>query len=415
VPNSSIAILHFTCPPAVGGVEQLIAVHAGLLVDHGYPIRVVAGRGNSFRPDVPVEIVPSLYSKDPELLAINEELDRGEVSDRFRAAAERIHGELQAALSGVDVCIVHNAFTLHFNLPLTAALHRMVEAGEGPRFVAWCHDLSWKNELYLPKLRSLYPWNLLRRPLDRVAYVVVSRARQVELADLFGWAPERFHIIPAGVDVAAQLKLEPETAELVRRLGLLEANPLMLAPVRITKRKNLELAIRITHALKLRDVPARLLVTGPPGPHNVHSDDYVDELRGLRSQLGVEREVVLLFEHTGTPEGDYPVSDRMMYDLYSLSDLLLFTSEQEGFGIPLLEAGLFRLPVFCSNIPPLREIGGDAVCYFELADDPQVVARRLLKWMSEDCVHRLRRKVMDEYSWEKIFGNQIESLVAGRW
>jgi glycosyltransferase involved in cell wall biosynthesis len=314
----------------------------------------------------------------------------------------------------VDVCIVHNAFTLHFNLPLTAALHQMVEAGEGPRFVAWCHDLSWKNELYLPKMRDAYPWELLRRPLDRVAYVVVSASRQAELADLFGWTPGRFRVIPAGVDVDAQLKLEPETVELVSRLGLLEANPLMLAPERITKRKNLELAIRITHALRLRDMPARLLVTGPPGPHNVRSGDYVDELRKLRSELGVEREVVLLFEHTGTPGGEYPVSDRMMYDLYSLSDLLLFTSEQEGFGIPLLEAALFKLPVFCSNIPPFREIGGDAVRYFELGDNPEVLADRLVDWTRGDCVHRLRRKVMDGYRWESIFGNQIEPLVAGR-
>lgn len=412
--NPSMAILHFTCPPVVGGVEQLIGVHAGLLADHGYPTRVVTGKGGAFRPDVPVEIVHSLYSKNVELLSINEELDRGEVSSRFIAAVERIRGELRTALSGVDVCVVHNAFTLHFNLPLTAALHWMVEEGDGPRFVAWCHDLSWTNELYRPKMRDSYPWNLLKRPLKGVDYVVVSSARRAELADLFGWRSERFQIIPAGVDVAAQLKLEPETAELVNRLGLLDANPLMLAPVRITKRKNLELAIRITHALKQRDVPARLLVTGPPGPHNVHSGDYVDQLRWLRSDLGVQREVVLLFEHTGTPEGDYPVSDRMMYDLYSLSDLLLFTSDQEGFGIPVLEAGLFKLPVFCSDIGPFREIGGDAVRYFQLTDDPASIAERIASWTRADRIHRLRRKVMDGYRWESIFGNQIEPLVAGR-
>lgn len=447
----SVAIVHYTCPPVVGGVELLIAVHAGLFAARGHPTRVITGKGEPFRPDVSVRVIPSLYSKDPELLAINEELDRGLVSDRFHAAADRIYRALKAALEGVDLCVVHNAFTLHFNLPLTAALHRLVREGDATRFVAWCHDVSWKNELYVPKMREAFPWRLLKEPLDGVRYVVVSSARQAELAELFDLPRERFRVIPAGVDPATQLKLEPETADLVNRLGLLEGDLLMLAPVRITKRKNLEMGIRITRALLERDVRPRLVVTGPPGPHNVRSGDYVGELRRLRRDLGVEREVVFLFEHAPPPaagsgvlrprggsaedervgegprplpsgveagpatgDGGYWVSDRMMYDLYSLGDLLLFCSAQEGFGIPLLEAGLFRLPVFCTSIPPFREIGLDMVTYFELGDDPGAVAERIRSWMEADNSYRLRRRVLARYSWDSIFRDQIGSLLAGR-
>ncbi len=412
MPKPSVAILHYTCPPVVGGVEQLIAVHAGLFADRGYPTRVIAGKGEPFRPDVPVQLLPALYSKDPALLAINEELDRGVVSDRFREATDRIEGELREAFAGVDFCVVHNAFTLHFNLPLTAALHRIDRRGDGPRFVAWCHDLSWTNDLYIPKMRDQFPWKLLKQPLDRLSYVVVSETRRQELSDLLGVAPEKLRVIPAGVDPAVQLKLEPETAELVRRLDLLRSELLMLAPVRITKRKNLEMSIRILHALREQGVDARLVVTGPPGPHNVRSGDYVDELRSLRRELGVEREVILLFEQLEGYRDGYPVSDRMMWDLYSLSDLLLFSSAQEGFGIPLVEAGLFRLPVFCSNIPPFREIGLDAVSYFELEEEPSSVAKRMRGWMKENRPYRLRRRILRHYSWESLFDNQIEPLIS---
>lgn len=411
--KSPIVILHYTCPPVVGGVEQLIAVHAGLLADRGYPTRIVTGKGEPFRPDVPVDLMPSLYSKDPELLAINEELDRGVVSDRFYAMAEGIYRALSVALAGVGLCIVHNAFTLHFNLPLTAALARMVKQERCPRIVAWCHDVSWKNELYIPKMRESYPWTLLKEPLDGVSYVAVSELRRSELADLMGVSPERFTVVPAGVDPATQLKLEPETIELLHRLKLLEGDLLMLAPVRITKRKNLELSIRITHALLQSGVDARLVVTGPPGPHNIRSGDYVEELRSLRSELGVEREVILLFEHTSTDDA-YPVTDRMMYDLYSISDLLLFSSAQEGFGIPLIEAGLLKLPVFCSNIPPFREIGQDNVNYFELDDRPEEIASRIRNWMEEDRVFRFRKRVLSQYWWDSVFSGRIEPLLEGR-
>jgi len=397
----------------VGGVEQLVAVHAGLLADRGYPTRVVAGKGEPFRADVPVCVIQSLYSKDPGLLAINRELEEGVVSPRFEAAVDRLEQELMAALAGVDCCVVHNAFTLHFNLPLTAALHQLAQRADGPRFVAWCHDISWRNQLYIPTMRDRYPWALLKEPLDWVSYVVVSESRRQELCELMGLPPDQVRVVPAGVSPAAQMKLEPETVELVERLGLLQAELLMLAPVRITRRKNLEMSIRIVGGLRDLDVDSRLLVTGPPGPHNVRSGDYVEDLRALRGQLALEEQVVFLFEQLDRGRSAYPVSDRMMWDLYSLADLLLFSSSQEGFGIPVVEAGLFRLPVFCSDIPPFREIGLDAVHYFDLDDEPMAVAMRIKRWMEEDMSYRLRRRVLAHYSWDSLFASRIEPLILG--
>jgi len=409
----SVAILHYTCPPIVGGVEQLVAVHAGLLADRGYPTRVVAGKGEPFRADVPVWLIEGLYSKDPGLLAINRELEEGVVGSRFEVAVDRLEEELMAALAGVECCVVHNAFTLHFNLPLTAALHRLAQRMGGPRFVAWCHDISWRNELYLPIMRDRYPWKLLKEPLDRVSYVVVSESRRRELCELMGLGTDLVRVVPAGVSPAAQMKLEPETVELVDRLGLLQAELLMLAPVRITRRKNLEMSIRIVGGMRDLDVDSRLLVTGPPGPHNVRAGDYVEELRALRGRLALEEQVVFLFEQLDRGRSAYPVSDRMMWDLYSLADLLLFSSSQEGFGIPVVEAGLFRLPVFCSDIPPFREIGLDAVHYFDLDDEPMAVAMRIKRWMEEDMSYRLRRRVLAHYSWDSLFAQRIEPLILG--
>ena len=42
-----IAILHYTAPPVVGGVEAVILAHAQILVDAGYPVTVVAGQGEA--------------------------------------------------------------------------------------------------------------------------------------------------------------------------------------------------------------------------------------------------------------------------------------------------------------------------------------------------------------------------------
>lgn len=51
--------------------------------------------------------------------------------------------------------------------------------------------------------------------------------------------------------------------------------------------------------------------------------------------------------------------------LYENAEGLIFPSLQEGFGIPLLEAANFDIPIFCSDIPIFREIMGDKAYYFD--------------------------------------------------
>jgi glycosyltransferase involved in cell wall biosynthesis len=397
-----VALLHYTCPPVVGGVEGLLRIHARLFVEHGYAVEVFTGRGRQFDHRVPVHRWPELDSKHPEVVAVTAELARGEVSPRFAALRDRLLAWWNDALAPFDAAIVHNAFTLHFNIPLTAALHRAADA-PGPRLVAWCHDLSWSNPLYRAGMREADPWALLKTCHPAVRYVVVSRDRQRDLAALAGVSPERLAVVPAGVDLGRWLRLGAATRRLLAALHLAPEELVLLLPARITRRKNVELAIRIVAVLRDQGARPRLLVTGPPGPHDVRAGTYLHELLTLRAALGVEAEVELLYPHR--------LSDATMADLYQVADALLFPSSQEGFGIPLLEAGLSRLPVFCSDLPPFHEIAGDRVHYFAVDENPAEVARRLLDFVATDPVARLRRHVRQEYSWDVLFARLIAPLV----
>jgi glycosyltransferase involved in cell wall biosynthesis len=254
--------------------------------------------------------------------------------------------------------------------------------------------------------------------VSQITYVAISPQRQQEILETFRPAlkPEDVPVIPNGIDFEEFLGIGPETQAVVAAAGLDRARGedalVLLLPARITRRKNIEHGIQVVAALKELGQNPLLVVTGPPGPHNPKNDVYVRELLELRENLGVENEVIFLMEkwvdETGRPR---PLSDRIISELYRYADALFFPSAQEGFGIPLLEAALLRLPIFCTGIEAFRQVAGELPHYFQVDENPQKVAGLIIKELSQNRYHLLRRKVLEHNTWDKIFELQLEPLV----
>lgn len=67
------------------------------------------------------------------------------------------------------------------------------------------------------------------------------------------------------------------------------------------------------------------------------------------------------------------VNDSELAYIYSNADALIQASSGEGFGLPLIEAGHYKIPILCSDIEVFHEVAGNHVLYFEKenADDLQ--------------------------------------------
>jgi glycosyltransferase involved in cell wall biosynthesis len=72
-----------------------------------------------------------------------------------------------------------------------------------------------------------------------------------------------------------------------------------------------------------------------------------------------------------------------LVQLYEHAHRLVAASVAEGFGLPLVEAAHFGLPTIASDIPVFREVGGDAVVYFDVADSESLATR-----IREACARR---------------------------
>ena len=117
----------------------------------------------------------------------------------------------------------------------------------------------------------------------------------------------------------------------------------------IEPRKNHAMVIDTFERLWASGSSAKLLIFGRLG---WRSDDLARHIRG-HPELG--RRLVWLQAGTDS-DLDYA---------YRHATALLFPSRCEGFGLPLVEAMRYGLPVLASDIPVFREIGGDYPRFFD--------------------------------------------------
>jgi glycosyltransferase involved in cell wall biosynthesis len=396
-----IALIHYSAPPIVGGVESVLAQHARLFAQAGHTVRILAARGEPLSDQIQFISLPLIDSRHPRVLAAKAELDRGIVPADFEPLTSEILHALQPALRGVDVLIAHNVCSLNKNLMLTAAIQRL----DRPRQILWHHDLAWTTPRYRAELYDGDPWDLLRTDWG-ARHVVVSDLRQRELADLLRIPLESIAVVPNGIDQTAFFKLSPITLSLLQQIDLTQAAPILLLPVRLTPRKNIELALRTLAALR-RDLPdAMLTVTGPLGAHNPANAAYFDKLKDLRAELNLSGAAIFLAELIDTY-----LPDAVIADFYRLSDALFMPSREEGFGIPIIEAAFSKLPIFCTDIAPLRALGQAEATYFSPDDDPEHVARLITDRLQRDAVYQFGARVRRSFSWDGIYRDHIAPLL----
>lgn len=383
-------------------MEAILGAHARLLRERGHDVRVIAGRGDA-------DIVPEVDSRHPEVERLCRELARGR-ADRaaFARLTETLRAALGPALADRDLVIAHNVLTMPFNLALAAAL----TAG-GPPVLAWTHDVAWINPRYHDYRRPGPVYDILHRPQPGATYVAISRLRRAEIARTMGLAPARVPVVPNGVDAATFLGLGWDARSLLERSGAAGAWPLLLLPVRITRRKRIELAVRAAARLRARYPGLRLVVSGPLGPHNVDNVRYADELARLCGHLGLN-DVVSFLYRLAEPGAPHPVDDAAIAELYRAADCVVLPSESEGFGLPALEAALARAPMVAADIAVMREVAGAGLYYFPADGDEIDVARAIDRALSSRA-SRLRHRALSRHDWPAVLDHMEALMKEIRW
>lgn len=207
--------------------------------------------------------------------------------------------------------------------------------------------------------------------IDRELVRETSRGRQqaIRLASLGVpfWVDSEFN----GQDLAADLPSFRSTTlppfhqseslvrtqpDLDRLAGLDDWSTTVLCVGRVAPNKNLELALEVLSRLRDRQPHSRLIVAG----EHLFTE-YSERLRERARQHGIEDEFLV----TGR------VTTGQLKALYQSADVLLVTSEHEGFCVPLVESMALGLPIVALPRTAVPETAGEAAIF---AEDPAGLA-----------------------------------------
>ncbi len=102
------------------------------------------------------------------------------------------------------------------------------------------------------------------------------------------------------------------------------------------------------------------------------------------------------------------VSDQKLVDLLANAKCLVYPSIQEGFGLNILAAFHFGIPVACSDIPVFHEVAGDSATYFDPYDEESIAKAISRANSSANQVPKSRANQLDKFSWDKAASQTME-------
>lgn len=319
-----------------------------------------------------------------EALVLRDALRRTGPADVF---AEHVHADLLdevlpldaagPAASGLDI--------YHASIGCPAVLARLDES-QAPLVVRY-HNIT-PARFFLPDHPEFADLlDLGRRELSALAPAAVlglgdSRFNADELTAC-GYKDVR--VSPLVVDLENLIGVEPDPDTENHMRVLYDDDFVVLVVGQVLPHKRVELAVQALDIIATYHNPAVRAIIAGGSP----LDDYRQAVHRFIVQLGL---------HTVWATGWVP--DAQLAAFFERADVLLLTSQHEGFSVPILEAMAYGVPVVASNHGAIADTAGDAALVLDADASAADFAEGVLEVLGnrpvrDQMVERGRRRAAD--------------------
>lgn len=236
--------------------------------------------------------------------------------------------------------------------------------------------------------------------------LAISRTVMNDLADwldLFGRPQShtvRLGCAHLGANVVRTVEGQvSDTDRLLQCLQAVDRYPAFLMVGTIEPRKAHAQVLAAFELLWARGVRVTLVVVGKAG---WKTDKLAAQLRN-HPMAGI---------HLFWLEG---ISDPFLEQVYAACSCLIAASWNEGFGLPLVEAAMRRLPILARNIPVFHEVAGANAVYFE-GRAPDDLADAVMSWLKlRDAGITPQSSGMNWFTWAQSTQAMLDVVLHEQW
>ncbi|MEA1909976.1 MAG: glycosyltransferase family 1 protein [Patescibacteria group bacterium] len=269
--------------------------------------------------------------------------------------------------------------------------------GKTPSVVT-IHDLT----LWFFSGRSRKDWlnrflykQVIKRAAEKAERIIaISHNTKKDIVKLLGQSEDKIFVVHEAASKRHSKLTSPGRIEGIKaKFGI--TKPYMLYVGQWRAHKNIVRLIRAFHIAKRRyQLDSQLVLVGK-------IDKKAPEVLEVIKKLNLKSDVVL----TGfVPDEELPY-------LYHGSEVFIFPSLYEGFGLPPLEAMASGTPVIASNSSAIPEILGKAAKYFD-PRDVENIAKTMVEVMKNGALRKRLKtaglKQVGKYSFDKMAKETIE-------
>lgn len=250
------------------------------------------------------------------------------------------------------------------------------------------HDVAWKHipESYGFLSKKYLNWGAKYAVKHAKNIIVPSEASKKDLIHFYKASANKIHVIPLGFIHPAIKTNDEEEAQILKSYQLKTKN-YQLFVGRIEHKKNTDTLIKAFKIFAKKNPDTKLVLAGSLG-------------RGGKEILdSISADIANRIIITGY------INEKEKHVLMKNAHCFIFPSRYEGFGIPLLEAMHYKLPIIASKIPTSEEIAMHNAQFFEALD-----ANELAKLMEKDDFAIDHSDTLKKYSWEKAASQTLKVI-----
>lgn len=345
---------------------------------------------------------------------------RSELTDDHKKTIEDTKKMVLEEMSDYDFIFTHDFVFTGWNLPYGEACRLASLQMPNTKWLHWVHSVPsnmkdwWDIKQYSPNNKLIFP----------------NKTDRIRVAEQFRGHLDHVRVIPHIKDIRSWMDFSDETNSFINMYpGVMQSDVVMVLPASSDRMeaKGVREVIFILSAMKRQGISVCLVIANQWATNRARKQDMHKYINYAQSN-GLEPDKDIIFTSLyKPPKYETGIPKRFLRELFNLSNLFIFPTREESFGLVVPEASLAGgcYMVLNKSLQMQREISGNHCLYMDFGSysndhNPAMsldkyyleIALIILGRMYENESIMTKTFMRKQYNYDNIYKHYYEPIMA---